>query len=127
LSYPTNAARGAFESRNDWRTFERAKQVAHELNRHRDSGPFLAIDSGPYVSPRYDVIERPQIGDKVSYSFNGDSYPDGEVVAISESLKLVRTSTGSKYYRRGDTGRWVKAGGTWSLIQGHVNERNPHF
>lgn len=117
-----------FQNRHDWKTFERAMIVAQRLNDNSSiPTPYLAIDNGGNVSPRYDVIERPQIGDKVSYAFNGDYYPDGKIVNISASLRIVTTDTGSKYYRRGQTGRWVKSGGTWSLVQGHRNDKNPSF
>ena len=98
-----------------------AKQISELTGK-----PYTAIDSGPGVSPRYDVGSIPQIGDKVSYSFNGDSYPDGVIVAITDKLQ-VTTSEGHKYRRRGLTGTWLRTGGTWSLIQGHHYEQNPHF
>lgn len=120
---------GKIECRHDWRTFERAEQVAKELNEnstiwHR----YLAVDSGAHVSPRYDVVERPVVGDAVSYSFNGDTYPDGTITKITgKNFRIVTTSTGSVYYRRKLSGSWVKKGGTWSMVKGHRNERNPSF
>lgn len=87
---------------------------------------YIATDAGPHVSPRYDVTRAPAVGDKVSYAFNGDSYPDGEIVRVSASLKVVTTSTGSRFYRRKQSGSWVK-GGTWSLVRGHVRKLNPEF
>lgn len=109
------------ESRWDWRTFEAAKEVAAAL------GPdYIATDSGPCVSPRYDVIKLPKVGDKVSYAFNGDYYPCGEIVSVSDSKKLIVTSEGQKFYRRGQSGVW-KYKQTWSLVQGHISRLNPEF
>lgn len=109
------------ETRNDWKTLEAAKEVAAAL------GPdYIATDAGPNVSPRYDVSKLPQVGDKVSQYFNGDSYPAGTVKSISKSLKLVVTTTGLKFYRVRETGTW-RQGGTWSMIAGHHNDRNPSF
>lgn len=91
---------------------------------------WVATDSGRYVSPRYDVIRAPHVGDEVSYAFNGDYYPDGVVTKVSafdKGLKVVTTSTGSRYYRRGVTGKWIKQGGTWALVRGHIRQSNPEF
>ena len=87
---------------------------------------YIATDSGPCVSPRYDVVKMPELGDDVSYAFNGDSYPCGTIVAISESLRRIKVSTGRIFWRRKLSGSWVNAK-TWSLIPGHVSERNPSF
>jgi hypothetical protein len=132
--YPGNEAisqRGAFENRNDWPTMERAEQIARELNEaamQTVAQPFIAIDNGPNVSPRYDVIERPMVGDPVSYSFNGDTYPDGTITKIAGAgFRIVTTDTGSRYYRRGTSGRWVKQGGTWGMVKGHVSTYNREF
>lgn len=113
--------RRAAETRNDWRTFEAAQEVAAAL------GPnYIATDAGQHVSPRYDVIELPKVGDKVSYAFNGDYYPCGEIASISKSLKLITTTEGRKFYRQRQTGCW-KYNGTWSLVQGHISKQNPEF
>lgn len=109
------------ENRNDWHTFEAAKEVAAAL------GPkYVATDAGGGVSPRYDVQELPQIGDKVSYAFNGDYYPCGVIASISKSLKVITTDEGHKFYRKRETGCW-KYDGTWSLVQGHISRLNPEF
>lgn len=110
-----------YETRNDWRTFDDAKEIAALL------GPnYIAIDNGTHVSPRYDVIKLPQVGDKVSYAFNGDYYPCGEIASISKSLRLIATTEGQKFYRRGETGVW-KYNQTWALVAGHVSKLNPEF
>jgi hypothetical protein len=87
----------------------------------------IATDSGEWVWPRYSAIAAPAVGDLVSYAFNGDSYPCGTIVSVSKSLRVVKTSTGETFYRRQQSGTWKKEGGTWSLISGHHNERNPSF
>jgi hypothetical protein len=109
------------ETRNNWHTFEAAKEVAAKL------GPgFIATDAGPHVSPRYDVIALPKVGDLVSYAFNGDSYPCGEIASISKSLKVIVTTEGQKFYRVRETGAW-RYNRTWSLQAGHVYKQNPEF
>lgn len=111
------------ETRNNWRTFEAAQEVAALL------GPgFIATDAGSHVSPRYDVQQLPKIGDVVSYGFNGDYYPCGTVTKISAgpNFRRIQTSDGKVFYRVKQTGCWKNAG-TWSLVSGYHNERNPSF
>jgi hypothetical protein len=75
----------------------------------------------------YEVIEAPQVGDKVSYAFNGDSYPDGVIVSITKGTKrIIKTSSGNRYYRLKQRGCWL-LNKNWSLIPGHVQTCNPHF
>ena len=113
------------QSRHDWKTMERAAQVAADLS--ESSGrPYIATDAGPNVSPRYDVIEAPMVGDEVSYSFNGDTYPCGTITKISASLRRIETSEGRVFYRKRQSGTWLN-GKTWGLVAGHRTERNPHF
>lgn len=112
--------RGEFNSMKD------AEKIADDLNKHAGFRKFLATDSGDHCWPRYDVVYLPQVGEEVSYTFNGDYYPDGTIVAISKSLKVITTSSGKKYYRRRQTGAWVR-NRTWSLIPGHIKELNPSF
>lgn len=122
----------AFENRNDWRTYKAAAEVAAML------GPkYQATDAGPYCSPRYDVIDLPQVGQEVSYAFNGDYYPCGKIVSISAGPAFRRIVAedvnGRKYVfhrrcRSGEPvgGAWIMDG-TWSMIQGHHDRRNPEF
>jgi hypothetical protein len=86
----------------------------------------IAIDQGAWVSPRYDVMLAPAVGDPISYGFNGDYYPDGHIQSISASLRVVTSTSGKKYYRRRESGQWVNKG-TWTMIEGHHDERNPSF
>ena len=116
-----NAA-GEYITRHDFNSLEEAQEAAARIT----NGNFIGIDSGRHVSPRFDVARMPQVGDDVSYGFNGDAYPCGQVKSISKSLKVITTTTGDKFYRRKLTGTWKK-NGTWSLIKGHVDKRNPSF
>lgn len=112
-------------NRTNIKSFEQAQAIATstiELTKDR----YVAVDSGPSVSPRYDVVKAPKVGDKVSYAFNGDYYPDGEIVSVSPTL-IVKTSGGHTYRRRKLTAAWQQPGGTWSLVHGHVDKRNPSF
>ena len=109
----------------DWKTMQDAEDVVMLLNLHNDE-QYLAVDKGPSVSPRYDVVHMPQVGDAVSYGFNGDYYPCGKIASISKTLKKITTTEGKEFYRRRQTGSWVM-NGTWSLVHGTIDERNPHF
>lgn len=113
-------------SRWNWDTAAEAQKVA-DAAEARSGHVFLVSDRGGWVSPRFDVVEAPRIGDKVSKSFNGDSYPDGEIVKIAKNYRYVQTSTGRKYWKKGKTASFVLTGGTFYMISGHVEERNPHF
>jgi hypothetical protein len=123
-----------YENRNDWKTMERAEQVSNDLTRNylmkylgsQGAGRvFLAVDNGPNVSPRYDVIEAPKVGDKVSRAFNGDFYPEGIIVKVSASYRRVETSTGVVFFRRRQSAVW--SDGTFSMVQGHISRLNPSF
>ncbi|BES53148.1 hypothetical protein [Aeromonas phage phiWae14] len=109
-------------SRWDWKSLEQAEQVV-ELFSEKES--LLAVDRGEWVSPRFDVVRMPQVGDEVSRSFNGDYYPEGTIVKISKSLQIT-TSTGKTFYRRKKTGTWLYSK-MWGLVQGHHNKWNPEF
>lgn len=121
------------ENRNDWRTYEAAAEVAAAL------GPkYQATDAGPYCSPRFDIIELPQVGDDVSYGFNGDCYPCGKIKSISAGPGYRRIVAGPDFsgsdcvfHRRCRDGKptggaWISQG-TWSLVPGHVSKINPEF
>ncbi len=74
----------------------------------------------------WNVLEAPAIGDKVSATFNGDTYPEGEIVKMSKTMFMITTSTGKKFYRKSPTsGAWVS--GHQYMIGGHVYEQNPHI
>lgn len=111
-----------WQSRWDWKSLEHVESICDQL---KDKNTFLPVDRGPSTAPRYDLIVAPKVGDDVSYALNGDSYPDGQIVAITKSFKTIKTSTGKAYRRRKLSGSWQS--GCWSLIPGHHSERNPHF
>lgn len=126
VSASTESTRDAnTETRHDWKTLERAEEVAAQLTEATGTR-YIGIDSGANVWPRFDVIEAPVLGAEVSTYFNGDAYPEGVIVKISASLKRVETSTGKVFNRRRQTGSWRDAAG-WGMIPGHRNDRNPSF
>lgn len=112
------------ESRWDWKSLDEVALIAELAS--TDDTLYIGVDKGNSVSPRFDVIQAPKVGDDVSMSFNGDSYPCGKIVSISKSMKLITTSDGKKFYRRKQSGTWLN-GGTFALVQGIIDERNPHF
>lgn len=117
-------------ARHTCKTMAEAEALTAEVNaQFGERGDiFLACDKGSHTWPRYDVIRAPKVGTPVSYSFNGDSYPDGHITKVGgTNCSRVYTDTGSVYNRRRQSASWIKRGGTWSLIQGHVDERNPSF
>ena len=112
------------QNRWDWKAFDQAKVIAEKLTTATGKH-YIATDAGAHVSPRFDVAEVPQVGDAVSMSFNGDSYPVGNIVKISKTLKRITTSTGKVFTRKRETGCW--SDGTFSMIACHISEKNPHF
>lgn len=115
------------QTRHDLASFQLAEFVAKAASDFTGK-QFLAVDHGQNVWPQFDIACLPEVSDEVSYSFNGDSYPDGRIVSISSGpKKTIKTSTGNLYYRRRQTASWIKKGGTWSLIKGHHSEWNPEF
>lgn len=125
-NYP-ESERGQWSTRHDIKDLDHANRIAAEAT-DLTGDRYIGIDNGGSVWPRFDFAKAPKLGDKVSYGFNGDYYPDGEIVHITEgTLKQVKTSTGNTYYRNKNSGGWRKEGGTWWMVQGHRNERNPHF
>lgn len=113
------------ENRNDWHTMAAAEEVAAAL------GPkYIATDAGDHVSPRYDVVPLPQLGDPVSYAFNGDCYPCGYITRVSGAgFRRIEVQDGFAkriFWRRRLSGSWINEG-TWSLVAGHHSKRNPEF
>jgi hypothetical protein len=120
----TSQKEGKWINRNNLYTFDFAVLIAEQATEL--TGDLHLAIYRESVLPHCDIIRSPKVGDPVSYAFNGDSYPCGEIVKISRSLKVVTTSTGRKFYRRKESGAWINAG-TWTLVHGHVETRNPHF
>lgn len=125
IAVSTTHTKGA-QSRWEWTSKSQVNDLAARANAAAGQDLYIGIDRGQYSHPRFDVVRRPQVGEKVSYAFNGDSYPCGQVAKISGSLKVITTTTGERFYRKRETGSWIK-GGTWSLVLGHHDLRNPSF
>lgn len=113
------------QSRWDWKSYETVQDLAAKLS-VTENKLYIGVDKGSSVSPRFDIIEAPAIGDEVSYAFNGDSYPCGKIVKISKSLRRIETDGGKVFYRRKLSGTWLN-NHTWALVNGHVHTQNPHF
>lgn len=113
-------------TRRDLESFEEATKLAEQVSAFTGD-KWLPVDHTQYTSPRYDIIEAPKVGEFVSYGFNGDYYPDSKITKISASYRRVVTESGNVYYRRNQTASWKKKGGTWGMVKGYVNERNPSF
>lgn len=113
-------------NRNDIVSMQHAVELAQTTG-----GKYMAIDSGPNVSPRFDIIETPKVGDDCSKAFNGDYYPVGKIVKVSGDDLRVITVDGPRgvlrFYRKGQSGRWVQTGGTWGLVAGVHNDWNREF
>lgn len=120
----------SYRSRWDFKTYAIAKAIAASANEYKsnnaDADRFIAVDKGEFTGPRYDVIRVPAIGDEVSKGFNGDYYPEGKITTISTSLRRVETSTGCVFWRVRESACW-RSNQTWSMVGGHINERNPSF
>lgn len=112
-------------SRHDIGTLQYASTLASILT-EKLGKTYLAVDEGPGHYPRFDVIEAPMIGAPVSYAFNGDYTPCGTISKITRTWQIT-TSTGKKFRRSGDSSSWRMTGGTWSMVSGHISERNPSF
>lgn len=116
---------GTWQSRHHWEDFVTVQRLATYLTAMTGI-TYLPTDSGSSVWPRFDIMAAPAIGDPVSYSFNGDTYPCGLVTKITKTWQIT-TSEGKKFRRRGNAPGFRMEGGTWSLVPGHHDERNPSF
>ena len=112
-------------SSRDFNSFEDARTMAAYLTA-LTAKIHLPVDEGRGTYPRFRVIEAPKIGDEVSKSFNGDSYPCGKIVKITPTWQ-VTTDQGSKFRRYKETGGWRETGRGFWMIAGVHDERNPHF
>ena len=108
-----------FENRQE--AIDRAIELTLSTGNHH-----IAYEAG-YVCSPWAVVEMPKIGDEVSMGFNGDSYTCGTITKITKTYRIT-TSQGVKFSRVGDF-NWKQGGksGTFSMIKGHVEKRNPHF
>jgi hypothetical protein len=114
----------AWQSRWDWKDFATVERLAKYVTAMTGK-TYLPTDASASTSPRYDIIEAPMVGDEVSYGFNGDYYPCGKITRITKGWR-VTTDSGKVFNRVRDTGGWRMVGGTWWMVDGVVDERNPH-
>ena len=121
LSKPRN---GWITSR-DFATFGCAVTMSRYLTA-MTGDTYLPVDEGAGVWPRYRVVAAPKVGDEVSKTFNGDSYPCGKIAKVTPTWQ-VTTDTGIKFRRFKQTGGWREAGRGFWMTAGVHNERNPHF
>ena len=116
---------GLYISRHDFNTLADAETMAARANELGDGNTYIATDAGPGVWPRFDVVRMFKVGERVSYGFNGDMYPDGEIAAIGTGPRMaIKTTGGGTYFRKGKSGSWVKMGGGASLAHGWHEKRN---
>lgn len=113
--------RDGWMNRNDFKSFAHAEMLADDLNA-LGCVQFMPVS----WNEGWDIIKTPQIGDDVSRGFNGDVYPCGKITKITPSFQIT-TSTGHKFRRVKDTGKWVEIGGSFYMIPGVVSKLNPHF
>ena len=110
----------------DIQTYDEAIRFANEATEVMGE-VYLPIDRTASTAPRYGIARAPKLGQPVSYSFNGDTTPCGEISKISDSFYRIQTTTGKVFYRRHHTNSWIMKGGTWCMVPGHHHERNPSF
>jgi hypothetical protein len=105
-----------------------AKAEARVVELEATTGKAYVAYESDYAIEPFVADKLPEVGDEVSMGFNGDSYPVGTIAKISKTYNRITTSTGHKFTRVGPT-RWKQGGknGTFTLTQGHVEKRNPHF
>lgn len=109
----------------DWKSFEEVERLARYVTAMTGK-LYLPVDRTSGVSPRFDIVDAPKVGDPVSYSFNGDTYPCGVITKITKGWKIT-TSEGKVFNRFKQTSGWRMVGGTWWMVSGHHYEQNPHF
>lgn len=112
-------------NRNDIGSYAYAFTIAALLtDKYKaDKRTFLACNRN---DRDFDVIEAPKVGDKVSKGFNGDYYPEGEITRITPKWQIT-TSTGAKFRRVKNTASWRETGRGFSMVGGHIDERNPSY
>lgn len=110
--------------RDNFDTLAEAEAVAAKLT--AETGDEHVAVKSIFSSHYFEVGRLPKVGDEVSYAFNGDYTPCGKIAKISKTLKKITTDTGEVFWRKGNSLVW-KRFNTWTLIQGHHYERNPHF
>lgn len=123
---PNGEARpNGWMNRNDIKSWNFAFTLAKMLTLYaKDGRTFLPCQNKRGTD--FDIVVSPKVGDKVSQSFNGDSYPEGEIVKITPSWQ-VTTSTGAKFRRYQQTAGWKQERSCFWMVSGVHDERNPSF
>lgn len=109
-------------ARGDWHDYsaEQMDALAEEVSEYMGR-PFVAVERDGY--PKNDIVPVPRVGDPISYGFNGDYYPCGRISRVSPTGKVITSTQGHKFYRRGKTSKW-RYNKFWSLVRGHISEWN---
>lgn len=109
--------------------FYPSKDVAelYAMKATRDGVPSIWFVKPDAVCP-FKVGRFPQVGDDVSREFNGDAYPCGQIVSVSPTGSVIRTSNEIRFQRVSAMG-WREGGkgGAFSLVQGVLDKRNPEI
>ena len=106
-----------------------AEQHLEERQAADPDAKFILFNSADEDWPFYEVARLPQVGDEISYGFNGDSYPCGTIIKISKTMKKITGSEGDLFWRDQSPRRrttWRK-NKTWTMTRGHTFKQNPHF
>jgi len=105
-----------------------AKEKLNELFKSTGEYYIIVATDERSVHNEYKVVRMPHVGDDVSMGFNGDYYPCGKISKISKTYFKITTDTGTTFTRVGPS-CWKHGGkdGTFSLINGTIDERNPSF
>lgn len=117
-------------NRTDITSLEQAQALAESASGTLGI-PHLAVDRGVGVSPRYDVIEAPMVGDEVSMAFNGDYYFIGKITRIGAGYKQIKVvgPDGDKVFHRQGNGNgpgWLYQR-MWRLVAGKHSSLNQEF
>ena len=112
--------------RHDIKDFADAQRLADEFTA-KTGDLHLAVDDGAYVSPRYDVVKAPKVGEFVSQGFNGDYYPVGTIVKVGKGAKNITCDDGSVFRRVKLKGGWKLTKSCFWMVKGNRDERNPSF
>lgn len=100
----------------------------HAANLEKATGKKHHAYLSSYAFAPYVTAQLPDIGDAVSMSFNGDTYPCGTIEKISPTYARITTSEG-KMFTRVSANCWKLGGkhGAFSLVQGTIHQLNPEF
>lgn len=112
-------------SSRDYNSFADAAYFARLITELTNK-TYIAVDNGEYRFNRYEIIRMYQVGEEVSYTFNGDTYPDDIILEISKDLSTIKTAN-NVYKRVKETRGWKQKKSPFWLFSGHLFEQNPSF